>query len=169
MMYPRFLQNPGYFLPSKLYLFRSPAITQAVSHIKVSVEVEIIAKKIKYLFSYLKVTPVPIWPLTKCHGLPHNYSKAPNITSWTKFPVPYRFGRCPSNWNFTTLEGQTNVSLDHAQLKKLSKQVNIRFCLTSWASVATIRHCRHVVHVRLQQLCKTQKWISRAVFWGKLR
>ena len=53
--------------------------------------------------TYLKVTPVPIWPLAKRHDFPQEYTKTPDVTRRAELPVFNRLGRCPTYWNLSSL------------------------------------------------------------------
>lgn len=52
---------------------------------------------------YLLIAHVPIWFVTKWQHLPHNNSKAPDITGWGKNPMSNGLWCCPSDGNLTTL------------------------------------------------------------------
>lgn len=52
---------------------------------------------------YLLIAHVPIWLVTKWQHLPHDNSKAPDITSWGEDPMSNSLWSCPSDGNLTTL------------------------------------------------------------------
>lgn len=52
---------------------------------------------------YLLIAHVSIWFVTKWQHLPHDNSKAPDITGWGKNPMSNGLWCCPSDGNLTTL------------------------------------------------------------------
>ena len=49
------------------------------------------------------IGPIPIWPLSVCHHLPHNHSVTPNVRGRCELPISYGFWGGPSHRNLATL------------------------------------------------------------------
>lgn len=69
------------------------------------------------------VAHVPVRPLTKSHDFPHDDTKTPHITGWSKLSVRYCFWSRPANGDLSSLRMKNILSVKGKQDMELLKQI----------------------------------------------